>query len=113
MDKMEQLVKELREDIDRIYDKQIQQEIQKLSTAMISLEKKTQQDIANVNSKIQSVNERLCQKKGGSKDSQKGNTTELVEHKKDVENSLGAIRSELAINRKEMATEYINSLNAS
>jgi methyl-accepting chemotaxis protein len=55
---MEQLVRELKTDVDRINDwltKQIDHATQKLSTAMISLENKTQQDIVDVNSRIESV----------------------------------------------------------
>ena len=72
---------------------------------MLFLKTETKKDISNENSKIASVNVRLCQQMSDAKASQMGIVTELVKHKKEVANSLGAIRSELAKIRNEMFIE--------
>ena len=75
---------------------------------MLFLKTETKQDISNENSKIASVNVRLCQQMSDAKASQMGIVTEFVKHKKEVANSLGAIRSELAKIRNEMFIENIS-----
>jgi hypothetical protein len=75
---------------------------------MLFLKTETKQDISNENSKTASVNVRLCQQMSDAKASQMGIVTEFVEHKKEVANSLGAIRSELAKTRNEMLIENIS-----
>lgn len=71
----------MREDKHRINDgseKKIRHETQKLSTAMVYFEMETKQDILQHNSKINSVNVRLCQQMPNAKESQMGILTEFA-----------------------------------
>jgi hypothetical protein len=107
-ERLEQLIKQIREDVERMKEslvKKCEDRASKLASDISNLEKKTQHSIVEINSKMQSVEKIHCQRISEAKVSQAAIVAELVEHKQSVENSLSMFRNELIEIRKGMSAE--------
>lgn len=95
-EKLEQLIKQIREDVERMKEslvKKCEDRTRKLAANISNLEKKTQRSIVEITR--YKVWELHCQRMSEAKVSQAAVLTELVEHKPSVENMLSMFRNEL------------------